>query len=70
MIRFTPYLRAVRELADANQVPVFHRYGLMRYWAESGVLDLRTKGSEKSRRLATRLYDCLGRAMADLVTRP
>jgi hypothetical protein len=70
MINFEPYLGALREVADANQVPVFHRYGLMRAWAESGVLDLRTKDSDKRRRLAARLYDCLGRAMADLVTRP
>jgi len=70
MIHFAPYLAAVRELADANEVPVFHRYGLMRYWAESGVLDLRAKDSEKRRKLAARLYECLGRAMANFVARP
>ncbi len=70
MIHFVPYLAALRELADANDVPVFHRYGLMRYWAESGVLDLRTKDGEERRRLATRLYKCLGQSVADLVTRP
>jgi hypothetical protein len=42
----------------------------MRAWAEGGVLDLRTKDSDKRRQLATRLYDCLGRAVADFVTRP
>jgi hypothetical protein len=70
MIRFGPYLTALRELADANDLPVFHRYGLMRYWAENGVLDLRTKDLEERRRLATRLYKCLGQSVADLVTRP
>jgi hypothetical protein len=70
VIPFAPYLAALRELADANEVPVFHRYGLMRHWAESGVLDLRAKDSEKRRKLAARLYDCLGRAMADFVARP
>jgi hypothetical protein len=70
MIHFAPYLGAVRELADANEVPVFHRYGLMRHWAESGVLDLRAKDGDKRRRVAARLYDCLGRAMADFITRP
>jgi hypothetical protein len=70
MIHFGPYLAALRELADANDAPVFHRYGLMRYWAENGVLDLRTKEREERRRLATRLYNCLGHSVADLVTRP
>lgn len=69
VIHFGPYLGALRELADANDLPIFHRYGLMRHWAESGVLDLRTRDSEKRRRLAARLYDCLGRAVADFVIR-
>ena len=69
VINFAPYLGALRELADANDEPVFHRHGLMRYWAEAGVLDLRAKGSEQRRRLAARLYDCLGRAVADFVSR-
>jgi hypothetical protein len=69
MIHFAPYLGAMREVADANELPVFHRYGLMRRWAESGVLDLRTREGEKARRLAARLYDCLGRAMAEFVAR-
>jgi lysophospholipase L1-like esterase len=69
VIHFGPYLAALRELADANDLPVFHRHGLMRHWAESGVLDLRTRDSEKRRRLAAQLYDCLGRAVADFVAR-
>jgi lysophospholipase L1-like esterase len=70
MIRFEPYLDVLQDVADANHVPLFDRHGLMRHWAESGVLDLRTKDGDKRRRLATLLYDCLGRAMAGLVTRP
>jgi hypothetical protein len=41
----------------------------MRHWAESGALDLRAGDGEKGRELAVKLYDCIGRAMADLVTR-
>jgi hypothetical protein len=41
----------------------------MRYWAESGLLDLRIKDDKKRRELAVKLYDCIGRAMADFVTR-
>lgn len=69
MIHFAPYLAAMRELADANDLPVFHRYGLMRHWVESGTLDLSTKESEKRRQLAARLYDCLGHAVAEFVAR-
>jgi lysophospholipase L1-like esterase len=69
VIHFEPYLVALRELADVNDVPLFHRHGIMRHWAESGALDLRAGDGEKGRELAVKLYDCIGRAMADLVTR-
>ena len=69
MIHFEPYLVAMRQLADANDVPLFRRRGIMRYWAESDLLDLRARDGEKRRQLAAKLYDCIGRAMADFVTR-
>jgi hypothetical protein len=69
MIHFAPYLSAMRELADANDVPVFRRRGIMRHWAESGSLDLGARDGDKLRQLAAKLYDCIGRAMADFVTR-
>jgi len=69
MIHFEPYLIAMRELANANDVPLFRRRGIMRHWAESDLLDLRARDAEKRRRLAAKLYDCIGRAVADFVTR-
>jgi hypothetical protein len=69
MIHFEPYLIAMRQVADAHEVPLFRRRGIMRYWAESGLIDLRVKEDKKRRQLAVKLYDCIGRAMADFVTR-
>ncbi len=69
MIHFEPYLIAMHQLADANDVPLFRRHGIMRHWIESGLLDPRVRDGEKSRQLAAKLYDCIGRAMADFVTR-
>jgi hypothetical protein len=69
VIHFEPYLITMRELAEANHVSLFRRRGIMRYWAESGSLDLRAGNGGKGRELAAKLYDCIGRAMADLVTR-
>ena len=69
MIHFEPYLAAMGQVADANDVPLFRRHGIMRHWAESGSLDLRVRDSEKRRQLAAKLYDCIGHAMADFVTR-
>jgi lysophospholipase L1-like esterase len=69
MIHFEPYLTAMRELADANDVPLFRRHEIMRYWAESGLLDLRATDGEKRGRVARKLYDCIGQTMAQFVTR-
>jgi hypothetical protein len=69
MIHFEPYLIAMRQLADANDVPLFRRHDIMRYWVESGLLDPRVRDGDKSRQVAVKLYDCIGRAMADFVTR-
>ncbi|HEV8343060.1 MAG TPA: GDSL-type esterase/lipase family protein [Candidatus Binatia bacterium] len=68
VIPFEPYLIAMRELADANDVPLFRRHGIMRHWAESGIVDLRARDGEKRRQLAAKLYDCIGRALADFLT--
>ncbi len=69
MIHFEPYLTAMREVADANDVPLFRRHEIMRYWAESGLLDLRASDGEKRGRVAAKLYDCIGRTMAQFLTR-
>jgi GDSL-like lipase/acylhydrolase family protein len=69
VIHFGPYVAALREVADVNDVPLFRRRGIMRYWAQSGALDLRAGDGEKSRELAGKLYDCIGRAMAEFVAR-
>ena len=69
VIHFGPYVAVMREFADANDVPLFRRRGIMRHWAESGALDLRTQEGEKSRELAAKLYNCIGWAMAEFVAR-
>ncbi|HEY7321099.1 MAG TPA: GDSL-type esterase/lipase family protein [Candidatus Binatia bacterium] len=69
MIHFEPYLIAMSQLADTNDVPLFRRHGIMRHWVESGLLDPRVREGDKGRQLAVKLYDCIGRAMADFVTR-
>jgi len=69
MINFAPYLIALREVADVNDVAVFRRHGIMRHWAETGALDLGVSGKEERRKLAVKLYDCIGRAAAEFIAR-
>ena len=63
------YNDALREVTDANDVPLFRRLDIMHHWAENGLFDLMTGDHAKLPLIASRLYVCIGRAMADFVTR-
>jgi hypothetical protein len=59
-----PYLGALQAAAGLPGVGLFHRFGLMRDWADNGFIDL--ERAPKSDRQATRLrlHVCLGRELA------
>jgi hypothetical protein len=69
VINFDRYESVLREVTDANEVPLFRRYDIMRHWAENGLFDLITPEQDKLRLVASRLYDCIGRAVADFIIR-
>jgi len=69
MIDFEPYESAIRQVADVNDVPMFPRNDLMRYWSETGEFDYTVSEKDARRDMARRLYGCIGRAMAEFVTR-
>jgi hypothetical protein len=69
VINFDRYESVLREVTDANEVPLFRRYDIMRHWAENGLFDLITADHDKLQLVASRLYDCIGRAVADFITR-
>jgi hypothetical protein len=69
VINFDKYKSVLREVADANDVPLFRRHDIMRYWAEGGLFDLSTEDRDRLQWVATRLYDCIGLAMAEFMTR-
>jgi len=61
------YLDAMRVVAAANGVPLFRRYEIMQFWAESDTLDLeRAKAGERVA-ATDRLNDCLARAAERLI---
>lgn len=67
MINLDRYRWALREVSEVSGTPMFPRYDVMRAWVEAGVFDFGVPDGEKSRAIAVRLYDCLGRAMAEFV---
>lgn len=69
VIHFNRYLVLMRGVADVNDIPLFPRYEIMYDWAEMGLLDTPERSAEARRAFADRLYRCVGRAVADFVTR-
>lgn len=69
MIDFEPYESVIREVADANDVPMFPRRDLMRYWLETGEITYTGRSKDERRATARRLYGCIGRALAVFVAR-
>jgi len=66
---FSLYLVLMRGAADVNDVALFPRHEIMRGWSESRIFDFDVKGQDEMRVLAVRLYDCIGKGVADFVTR-
>ena len=62
-----PYLQALQQVAAMPDVVLFHRFDLMRGWANDGQIDLEhTARSDRQKAIET-LHACLGRSLARLV---
>lgn len=66
---FSLYLALMRGAADINDVALFPRHEIMRGWSEDGIFDFDVKGQDERRLLAVRLYDCIGKGVADFLMR-
>jgi hypothetical protein len=65
MISVPPYLDNMRAVAQAHDIPVFDRFGIMHQWNDQGDFDL--FGAHHGLDMAKRVHDCLGRALAIFV---
>jgi len=67
VINFEPYLGALHEVADQNDVPVYDRYQLMRAWTEAGLFDFHTRDPVKRTEGVRRIYDCVAAGLATMI---
>jgi hypothetical protein len=65
MISVPPYLDKIRAVAQAHDIPMFDRFGIMHEWNDQGDFDL--FGAHHGLDMAKRVHDCLGRALANFV---
>ncbi len=69
VIDFERYLDTVHRVGDLNEVYVFPRYALMRFWSEQHMFDLNEVSGGERFRLAADVYDCIGRRLAEAIGR-
>ena len=65
MISAPPYLDNMRVVAQRYDVPLFDRFAIMHQWNDSGDFDFFSASHGPA--LATRVHDCLGRALSKFV---
>jgi acyl-CoA thioesterase-1 len=67
VINFTPYLEAMDHRADVDDVYLFRRFEIMKYWSENGVFQFADVPREQRTELAAEVYDCIAERMADAI---
>lgn len=67
VINFEPYLDALHHTATLQDVYMFRRFDIMKYWDESGAFDLTSVPKAKRLIVAREFYECLGERLADAI---
>lgn len=67
VINFEPYLDAMQHTADVEDVYLFRRFEMMKYWAENGIFDFASVPPERRVSLAATVYGCLAERLADAI---
>jgi len=65
MLALGPYADVMRFVAQQHEVPLFDRLAIMHHWSDTGEFDLYASGRDNV--LASRVHDCIGRAMASMI---
>lgn len=67
IIDFNNYLDTIHRVGEMNDIYVFPRFAIMRHWSDEKVFDYDGISERERVRLAREVYECLGRALADVI---
>lgn len=67
IIGFDRYLATMHRVADVDEVYLFKRFEIMRFWSENGTFNFEDVQKGARGRLAAEVYDCLARRIADAI---
>jgi len=65
MLALGPYVDSMRWVAREREIPLFDRLAIMRYWHDTGAIDL--YAATKDFAIAKRVHDCIGRSLAAMI---
>jgi len=67
VIDFERYLNALHRVGDVNDVNVFPRFEMMRYWSEQNVFNFDGVSKDERASLAASVYECIGKKLAETI---
>jgi acyl-CoA thioesterase I len=67
VIDFERYLNALHRVGDVNDVNVFPRFEMMRYWSEQNVFNFDGVAKDERATLAARVYECIAGKLAESI---
>ena len=67
VIDFERYLNTLHRVGDVNDVIVFPRFEMMRYWSEQNVFDFDGVAKDERASLAAKVYECLAGKLAETI---
>jgi acyl-CoA thioesterase I len=65
VLDFERYLNALHRVGDVNDVNVFPRFEMMRYWSEQNVFNFDEVPKSERASLAAKVYECLAANLAE-----
>lgn len=67
VIDFERYLNTLHRVGDVNEVNVFPRFDMMRYWSEQNVFNFDGVAKGERAALAAKVYECIAGKLADAI---
>jgi acyl-CoA thioesterase I len=67
IIGFDRYLEAMQLTSDVDDVYLFQRFEIMKYWSEADIFDYGNVPKEERAHAAATVYDCIAKRLADAI---
>lgn len=67
IIGFERYLSTMYRIADVDDVYLFKRFDIMKFWSDNGTFNFEDVQKSDRARLAAEVYDCLARRIAEAI---